>query len=730
MKRSGFFTIFSAFLMLLILVVFTIHLFQFGNLEGRLENQSKQIRTMGESVDRLRGELNKMTQKIQMGGVSASSSLPSPGESQPAPVENTAPPTATGPSPSPAPKKLTMATPSLIEPKKIEPAVTANGAPKEEANSAAVMAAAPSNNPTGRKWLHPEVRNYLQKNDYVMTAPEAQMEGVMIRSLNSEVKGFNPFTENAADLSYFINAYCNSSIADRNGWTNAEIWHGDLAERFEITDDGKEFTIYLKKGIKWQKPAGVDLSSDKYAWLDKPHEMTARDFKFTLDVTMNPQVENGFARNYYEDLESWKVIDDYTFVVRWKRKLYGNIENTISMGPVPEFLWAYDENGERFPNSTIGMKINQHWYANKGVVGTGPYRFADYKPGEYIRLERNEDYYDTLPAIKEIRYNIIQDTDQDFLNLKAGKLRFSGLRPSRYHDEIQQYEKMAKDKWPQDSPFLDGRINNKRFLAMQYSYIGWNADKLLFKDKRIRRAMTLACNRQGMIDSIYYGLGVVAVGSSYQLSGNNDPNIKPLPFDLKQAAALLKEAGWEDTDGDGIVDKNLAPEDPKAPRSPFEFTLLIYGQLPEWESVANFYKEDLKKIGVKMKYDKAEWSLMQKKMDEKAFDAFTGGWALAWSDDPYQLWHGSQADIPKGSNRVGFRNTEADQIIEKLRVAFDEKERVELFHRFHRILHEEQPYTFFRVPEAVVCWWNEVKRVEIRKTPPQTYSLPWWMATQ
>ena len=714
MRRTGFFSILLAFLMIVMLVVFLIHLAQFSNLEMRLVTQTKQIQSMGESVDRMRGEMNRMAQKINTGAVATSgvsSPASSEGPREPAAVKIPVPPIVT---PAPA-----SATPDVAVAK--AETIIATPAPPKEAIASA-----------GRKWLHPEVKNYLMKNDYVMTVPEAQTEGVMIRSLASEVKGFNPFTENAADLSYFINAYCSSSIANRMGWTNPDNWYGDLAERVEITDDGKEFTIYLKKGIKWQKPAGVDLSLDKYAWLDKPHELTAKDFKFTLDITMNTQVENGFARNYYEDLESWKVVDDYTFIVRWKRKLFGNIENTVSIGPVPEFLWAYDENGERFPDETIGMKINQHWYGNKGVVGTGPYRFAEYKPGESIRLERNDDYYDTLPAIKEIRYYIIQDPDQDFLRLRAGKLRLSGLRAKTYDNEILRYQsgKIPKDQWPQDSPFLDGRILNKRFLAMGYSYIGWNADKPLFKDKRVRRALTLACNRQGMIDTIYSGLGQVAVGSSYQLSGHNDPNIKPLPFDLKQAQALLKEAGWEDTDGDGVVDKNVTPENAKAGRMPFEFSLLIYGGSPEYESIASIYKDDLLKIGVKMKYDKAEWSLMQKKMDEKEFDAFTGAWGLDWADDPYQLWHSTQADIPKGSNRVGFRNKEADKIIESLRVTFDDKERLNLFHRFHQILHEEQPYTFFRVPESVVCWWKEVKRVEIRKCPPQSYSIPWWMETQ
>jgi ABC-type transport system substrate-binding protein len=156
--------------------------------------------------------------------------------------------------------------------------------------------------------------------------------------------------------------------------------------------------------------------------------------------------------------------------------------------------------------------------------------------------------------------------------------------------------------------------------------------------------------------------------------------------------------------------------------------MLVYGSRQEYTALANILKDDLLRIGVKMNIDAAEWSLMQKRMEEKNFDAYTGGWGSPWESDPYQVWHSSQADIPKGSNRVGFRNKEADAVIEKLRDTFDRAERVRLSHQFHRIVHDEQPYTFLFDEKSVYCAWNEVKGVVFSKVRPIPNSLPWWVA--
>jgi ABC-type transport system substrate-binding protein len=237
--------------------------------------------------------------------------------------------------------------------------------------------------------------------------------------------------------------------------------------------------------------------------------------------------------------------------------------------------------------------------------------------------------------------------------------------------------------------------------------------------------MTHALNRKEILKKVFVGLGQITTGPFLPWSDNVDKSITPLTFDLAIAKQLLREAGWKDTDGDGLVDKVL-----NGKQTPFEFTMLLYGNKPEYTAMANIFKEDLIKIGVKMGVAPVEWSLMQKRMEEKNFDAYTGGWGVPWDSDPYQIWHSSQADLPKGSNRVGFRNKKADALIEKLRQTFDKAKRAEMYQALHRILHEEQPYTFFFYQDYVYCWREEVKNVTFAKDRPPDSYYPWWVAAE
>jgi ABC-type transport system substrate-binding protein len=575
------------------------------------------------------------------------------------------------------------------------------------------------------KVLHPEVPNFLKPKETHWPPPGARTDGVLsVDWPTGDPKGFNSLLENSLDQRVLDN-YVTSSLARTARWTNPEDWYGDLAWRVEVTDDFKEYTFYLRKGIKWHPVSGVDLTSPRFAWLNKVHEVTAHDVVFGLDMLMHPDVQNGFVKNYYAELESWKALDDYTLQIRWKKKQYTNLDASLGLSPLPKFLYAANEDGSEIPKQTLGLRFNQHWYNNKGIVGSGPYRFAEYTPGVQIRLERNEDFYGEKPAIKQIKYPVYTDAALTLLKLKSAELTFGQLRPRQYWEEVLQYKNGADAQRAKDSPFLNGTIACDEVERPSYYYVGWNANKPMFGDKRVRRAMTLAFNRQQIVDKVFVGLGRVARGPFVDSAPYNAPEVQPLPFDLKQAAALLKEAGWEDSDGDGLRDHALWQKAGDARRVPFEFSLLINASSPEWSSAANVFKEDLLSIGVKMNVETAEWSLQQKRMEEKQFDAYVAGWTVPWTVDLNQVWHSSQADIPKGSNRVGFRNKRADEIIDALRVTFDADKRVELVREFHRIVNDEQPYTFVMVPRTPYCHRNVIEDVVFAKTNPVNDAMPW-----
>jgi ABC-type transport system substrate-binding protein len=579
--------------------------------------------------------------------------------------------------------------------------------------------------PPGVKLLHPEVENFLKPKDTHWPPPGATTNGVLTRGWEyGDPKSFNMLLDNTGVFMELIQTYALLRLSERNVWTDPDAYYGVFAWRIEVTDDSKEFTAYLKRGVRWHSVPGVNFDDPKFAWLRAEREVTAHDLAFTLELILNPQVQSGPWRNYYAEVESYRAVDDYTFVVRWKKKEYLNLSATVELWPTPRFLYAADQDGKPFPKETLGLRFNQHWYNNKGFVSAGAYRMASYEPGSKITLERNEKFVGEKPAIQKLVYPIYSDLKQTILKLRAHELDVGELQPGQYREELLEHEKSGKK--PANSPFFDGRLQCQKIKRPALSYVGWNAARPMFSDKRVRRAMTHAFDRQRIIDNVYAGLGTVATGPYASDSPANDPEIKPIPFDLAAAKKLLAEAGWTDTNGDGIVDKELHAGDGK--RSPFEFRLMFVTGVRESEVFAKIFADDLLKVGVKMILDPQEWSLLTKRKDERQFDALSMAWMTPWLTDLYQIWHSSQVDVPKGSNAFGFRNPEADKIIEELRVTFDPDARNRLLRAFHRIVHDEQPYSFFMTRKKPFCGWNNVRNLTFSKDFPIENSFPWWVS--
>jgi ABC-type transport system substrate-binding protein len=574
------------------------------------------------------------------------------------------------------------------------------------------------------KILHPEVPNFLAQKQVRWPDPKAKLDGVLKRGWASgDPKTLNGIIANASEVQELVTHYVDASAAQRNNFTDPDTWYGDLAWRVEVTNDSKDFTVYLRRGVKWHVPSGVDLNNPKYAWLKGDHELTAHDFAFTVGLIVNPQVENGSLKNYYSDLASWEALDDYTFVMRWKRRVFHGAEYVLYfLNPLPRFIFEHNEDGSKIPKETLGTRLNNHWYNNKGYVGVGPYRMARYEPGNGITLERNESYYGDKPAIKTIIYPIYTDTNQTVLKLKAKELSVGFLVPSQYRREILDFQKLPKDQQPKDNPFLNGTLTCQIIDLPSFRYIGWNSLRARFSDVRVRKAMTFALNREAIIRDVFVGLGKVARGPFLEGSSDLDPSIEPLPFDLQQATQLLEEAGWKDSNQDGLRDKVVDGRS-----QAMEFSLLIYAGSAEFSALANIFKEDLLKIGVKLNIEAAEWSLMQNRMHEKDFDAFVGGWSLDWSSDPYQLFHSSQADAAEGSNMTSFKNAEADRLMEKLRETIDPKERQTMLHRMHRLIFDSFNYTFLSTERRPFCHHKEVKGIRFSKVRPIPDARPWWV---
>ena len=519
--------------------------------------------------------------------------------------------------------------------------------------------------------------------------------------------GLNPLIAPGADIHEY-SGYFGSSLARRDVGS-PDHYIPDLALKVE-TDDRLTFRISLRQDAYWHKPM-VDWASGRYAWMrgdgpDERRKFTADDVIFTLEIVQNPQVAGRVSsiRSYFEKLESFRAIDENTVEVRFKEAQYTNLPSLLDLTILPRWLYQFDEDGKPLDAATWGLKLNEHWY-NQKAMGTGPFTFVAWEPGVRLEFARDPYYYGEAPGYDRLMMSVVKDQNAMPRKLKAKELDFTYIQPEQYKTEVMD----AKDGKLLGSE----HIKQTDFDMLNYFYIAWNADKPQFADKRVRRAMTLAFNRQGIVDKVFFGQGKVTSGPFGQQTACYDQAIAPLPFDLAAAKALLDEAGWRDGDGDGVREKEINGE-----TVPLRFTMLTFGGSSEYETLTSIYREDLLQIGVQMVPVPLEWSAMLKRMEEREFDAYTGAWVLSWEIDLMQIWHSREADRPKSSNRIGFRNPEADRVAEALRVEFDEAKRVELCHEFHKIVHEEQPYTFFYQRTRTALYWDSMNDLEFSPIPP------------
>ena len=552
--------------------------------------------------------------------------------------------------------------------------------------------------------------NLLSPRTDRLRTPGGTTGGTLMRAFITDIPSLHPITENAADVSELY-SYIAEGLATRQR-SDPDRWVPSLAYRIEVNDDNTEYHVWLKRGVRWHPPA-VDLSDPRYAWLREPREVVADDFAFYLEVILNPQVEAASMRNYFANFAGIEIINDHEFIIRWSEAEYTSRSISLGLSPLPRWLYGHDENGEPFDEAELGRRINTHWYSQR-AIGTGPYRFIRWDQGGRIRIERNPDYHAEAPRIDALEFRVMGDATARLNNLRAGNLDYIPIAATEYRSEILEGGTPG---------FTTGELHHEMYEGPAYRYLGWNADGRFFSDRRVRLAMTHAFNRELMIERNMNGLGTIISGPYARSNSAYDQSIEPWPFDLERAAALLDEAGWRDSNGDGVRDRIIDGR-----RVNFEFSMMTYGHRPEMIAAMEVYREDLRRIGVLMNIQPVEWSIMLQRMYDKDFDAYTGGWALAWETDLYQIWHSSQADEPRSSNRIGFRNRQADRIIEQVRRSFDDDERQRLFHEFHRLVHEEQPYTFWFQMKEVGAWRDRVRDVSFSQLRPFDSAMGWHIA--
>jgi peptide/nickel transport system substrate-binding protein len=266
-----------------------------------------------------------------------------------------------------------------------------------------------------------------------------------------------------------------------------------------------------------------------------------------------------------------------------------------------------------------------------------------------------------------------------YMELKAGTLDLMGLSPVQYQRQT-------------NTPKFLASFNKYRYPASMYTYLGYNLRHPFFNDKRVRQAITSAINKDEIIHGVQLGMGQVAHGPYKPGTWAHNPHINDFDYNPERARRLLAEAGWKETNSDGILVKD---------GKPFQFTILTNQGNAERLKTAQIIQKRLHKIGIEVKVRPVEWAAFLKQFIDKGnFEAIILGWSIGQDPDLFDIWHSSKTN-PKELNFIGFKNAEVDRLLEEGRGTFDQEKRRRCYWRIQEILAEEQPYTFLYVPDAL-----------------------------
>lgn len=498
----------------------------------------------------------------------------------------------------------------------------------------------------------------LSEDEYTKYSDSEPVDGDwLIYNIGAEPGTLNPITATDAYESTINGGNIYETLVKRDNVTLQVV--PLLADSWEISEDKLVYTFSIKRGIKWHD--GVPL--------------TAHDVVFSYQKIMDPKVDSPHLRSYYKDIKNVRAVDDHTVRFTYAKPYFLALEFCGGIPIVPKHIFV---NGD-FNTDPAG----------RSPVGTGPYKFVQWKTGSQIVLERNEDYWGKRPHIKRIVFKIINDPSVAFQVLKREELDLTVLTPIQWSRQTQ-------------SEAFQENFDKLSYFTPNYSYIGWNMTKPYFSDRQVRTALTYLVNRELILKEILYGLGEVVSNPFYINSPEYDKSIEPYPYEREKAKRLLDDAGWVDHNGDGMRDKEGVK---------FEFEFLIPAGSETGEKIATILKEELDKVGINMKIRKTEWAVFTQRLNDRRFDAVTLAWSMGVESDPYQVWHSSQAE--QGSNFVGFVNKEADRLIEEARTEFNRDKRIELYRKFARIVNEEQPYTFLFCRKSTVALHKRFKGVKV-----------------
>ena len=437
----------------------------------------------------------------------------------------------------------------------------------------------------------------------------------------------------------------------------------EIAESWSISSNQKTITFKIRKGLFWADG----------------EKLTSNDVMFTWKLVTDPKTRTPYASDY-QLVKKASAPDPFTFVVTYEESYAPALDTWTALHILPEHLLKNED-------------INSTYFSRK-PVGSNYYKLDGWKSGQQVSLTSNPLSINGKANINNLISRIIPDTSSQFLELTADNIDLMNINPIQF----QRVFPSRKD--------LRNKIGLYKELGNGYTYLGFNLKKEPFNDKRVRKALNFAIDKNEIIKGVLLGLGE-PLSSPYKPGTRwNNTKLKPYPYDSIKALALLNEAGYK-KNKDGFLEKN---------GKILQFEILT-NQNKQREMTAVIIQRRLKEIGVDVSIRVLEWaSFINQFIKTGDFDVVVLGWSLSLDPDQYNIWHSSQQE-PGQFNFLGYKNKRVDSLLEKGRVELDISKREKIYHKFSDILLDDSPIVYLYAGYGLSAINKRVRGI-MKPSPP------------
>ncbi|RXJ01109.1 peptide-binding protein [Anaerobacillus alkaliphilus] len=454
---------------------------------------------------------------------------------------------------------------------------------------------------------------------------------------------------------------------------NLEVVPSIAVDFPEISEDGLEWTYTMREGVLFHDG----------------QEVTAEDVAFTYNIFLHEDY-TGPRAGSFTALDKVEAINDYQ-VKYTLNEADARFSTLMGYGILPKHILG---------DIPIGDLEEYREFNIDQPIGAGPFKFVSWTPGQNLVVEAFDEYFEGRPYLDRVTFRFASDANALVLLLETGDIDHM-IVPTTELATVQSYD----------------HVTVSDVLALRYDYIGWNLDRPLFQDVRVRQALTLAIDRQEIVDTIMEGNATVAHAPVSPLSWAYNDNVPRFDYDPERAKQLLAEAGWE-PGPDGILQKD---------GERFSFTILSNSGNVVRRDIGIIAQQYYSQIGIEVKAEQMEWGAFLEKINPPNFDfdAVVLAWGLALDPDPSAIWHSKE--IENGLNRSAYRNDRVDEISDINTTILDQAERAAALAEVWEILAEEQPYTYLFYPQQFVAMSNDLKGFTHHPRVDMYRVNEWWL---